>query len=133
MRSFRLSMIFPLLLVASPGIADDCWICDDEVELNASYAECYTSNFQVLMDAFDAEGLERQQVNFAGCSEEAETVGTRGGLLSMGALPTASTTTKTVYTLSRESAVCLKELIEAYEGTLEPSVVFRLGEQCINE
>ncbi|WP_417740617.1 hypothetical protein [Rosistilla oblonga] len=126
-------MIVPLLLFAWPVVADDCWICDDVVELNATYAECYTSNFQVLMDAFDAEDLERQQVNFAGCSEGDESVGTRGGLLKMGALPEASATTKSVYTLSRESAVCLKELIDAYEGTLDPSVVFRLGEQCLNE
>jgi hypothetical protein len=133
MRFFRRSIIIPLLLLAGTTAAEDCWICDDVIELNATYAECYKSNFQVLMDAFDAEGLKRQQINFAGCSDEVETVGTRGGLLSMGALPTAPTTTKTVYTLSRESAVCLKELVDKYEGTLDPSVVFRLGEQCLNE
>jgi hypothetical protein len=133
MRFFKRSSMLPIILIAGPVVAEDCWICDDVVELNATFAECYTSNYQALMDAFDNDGLERQQINFAGCSEGVESVGTRGGLLKMGALPTEPTATKTVYILNRESAICLKELIDAYEGTLQPSVVFRLGEQCENE
>ena len=133
MRFFRSVVIFAVPIVVGPASADDCWICDEVVELNATYAECYQSNFEILMGAFDAEGVERQQVNFAGCSQVGDAIGTRGGLLTMGSLPSTRTSTKTVYTLSRESALCLKALLDAYEGTLDPSVVFRLNEQCENE
>jgi hypothetical protein len=123
-----------MLSLASPVDADDCWICDDVVEVNSNYAECYVSNFDLLMQSFEERGVERHQVNFAGCEGSEDTTSTRGGILKMGGLPESSpTSSKTVYTLSRRSAICLKDLIEDFEGELDPKIVFKLNEQCADE
>lgn len=138
MRFSRLLMLFGCIPLVTPALADECWICDDEVEVNATYAECYIANYDLLMESFDAQAVERQQVNFAGCSSDANATGTRGGLLrigvvEMGKLPEADASKKTIYTLSRDSAICLKDLIENAQGPLDPRVVFKLDQQCSNE
>lgn len=133
MRFSRLLMLLGCIPFAVPALADECWICDDEVEVNATYAECYIANYDLLMESFDAQAVERQQVNFAGCSSDANATGTRGGLLKMGELPEADASKKTIYTLSRDSAICLKRLIENAQGQFDPQVVFRLDQQCSNE
>lgn len=134
MRFSRLTLAIVVTLFGAPIRADECWICDDVVELNDEYADCYLANYDLLMESFEAEGLERHQVNLAGCASVEGTQGTRGGLLQMGGLRADSVTaTKSIYTLSREFAVCLKVLIEKNEDPMDPSVVFRLTEQCPNE
>jgi hypothetical protein len=134
MRFSRISFAVFSALAVPPALADECWICDDVVELNAAYAECYLANYTLLMESFEAKGVERHQVDFAGCDNSAGTSGTRGGLLQMGGLQTPNAVAnKSVYTLSRASAICLKTLIVDAEGALDPSVVFRLAEQCPDE
>lgn len=121
-------------MIGSASYAEDCWICDDVVEVSTVYAECYVANYDLLIESFDKNGIDRQQINFSGCSSDGNTNRSKRGLLTMGSLPKQpETSTKTVYTLSRSSAVCLRDLIEQFDGPFDPSIVFKLNEQCIDE
>jgi hypothetical protein len=134
MRFSRTFLFLLATILGSVAQADDCWICDDVVEVNTAYAECYVLNYDLLIQSFDEQGIERQQINFSGCSTNGDTTGTRGGLLTMGTLPKGTTSlSKSVYTLSRSAAVCLKELIDTSEEQFDPSIVFKLSEQCTDE
>lgn len=127
------NLICGLIIGLGPHMAtaQECWICDEVVEVTEDYARCYLDNFEVLLNAFDNSGLERQQVNLAGCAGGTAD-GTRG-LLTMGNLGTSSTpSVKSVYTLDRSSAICLRDLLAAFDGPLSPSAVFRLNEACEN-
>ncbi|MGR3444272.1 hypothetical protein DU478_05385 [Thalassococcus profundi] len=121
-----------LALGSLPSAAEECFICDEVVELTEGYATCFTDNFDVLMEALDAAPAGRQQVNLAGCDANGDAAGQRGGLLEMGALPPANTEMriKSVYILDRPLALCLRDLIAAHEGPFDPSVAFDLVEAC---
>ena len=133
MRCFRVLPGIAALAISTVASAEDCWICDDEVEITKPYAECYLENFDLLMEEFESQGVERHQVNFAGCELGDAPDSSRGGIVVMGTLPNGASSTKSVYTLSRHHAICLNRLIEENYGQLNPSIVFNLAEQCDDE
>lgn len=124
--SLSLAVIF-----TSPLYADDCWICDDRVELTKTYAKCFMENFAGLVEAYDTDDTDMRQVNMASCTNDAQK-GHRGGVITMDGI-SAERNVKAIYTLSKTSAICLHDLISEFEGDIDPTIVFDLTEQCADE
>lgn len=137
----RYSRIFSLCLgLAIAGLPwslqpaqASCFECDEIVELNDSYAQCFLKNYETVLGKLgdESDSSKFLAINFAGCNG-GEIDGDRG-LWSMpnpDALSTDVEQLKPVYNLNRASVVCLKDQLDKLEGPIDPSVTIELYKVC---
>lgn len=121
----------------SPGAAE-CYICDREVKLSGDHARCFLENFDAIAEAIRAEEEGYRLINLASCTPVL-TGGSmwRGGLGQMARPDVQGDTraapapkVKSAYILDLGTAECLRRLLAAQPGKLDPTVEVNIEEQC---
>jgi hypothetical protein len=119
-----------LIWILSASFAQaQCRVCDEVVEFDAVLAQCFLQNFDAFHQSAQSNPTGRATIDMTECSDatgDAE----RGGLLTMPSLRLKRKPLKAVYVLDTPYLECLRALIDAHSGPLDPSVEFDLFEQC---
>lgn len=122
-------------LAQVPLAAATCMVCDDLVEFDQPRALCFTSNYESYLDAARKSPTRAAEVDLTACAggsgDESR------GLERMRALfppekpadNVADQSLRSVYILDEAGIICLRRLIESYEGAFDPAR-FDLYEGC---
>jgi hypothetical protein len=132
------SLLFSTSHVAK---ADQCLVCDSEIILTASLAECFVGLAPTILAEMDSQGTDYNLVNLGTCS--AVVGDTRGAddqadstrqLLSWSSIKDATENTvpqiTTTFIMNRSGIKCLAERIAKEPSSFDPSAAFRPAEMC---
>jgi hypothetical protein len=121
--------------------ADQCLVCDSEIVLSASLAECFVKLAPTILAEMDSQGTDYNLVNLGTC---AGVIGeTRGAddqadstrqILSWSIIKDATESTlaeiTTTFIMNRAGIECLTERIARAPSSFDPSAAFRPAEMC---
>lgn len=126
--SRTLAAALVLCSMAQTGFAQ-CRICDEVIELNAEYAQCFAQKYDAMLSTLATSGTGRIKVDLADCAGGAVDQ-ERSGLLVMPSLTGQPRPPKSVYILDAAYLTCLNDLLVKYDGAFDPQAQFDLFEQC---
>lgn len=129
MGSFRTLAATLALCVTAQGALAQCRICDEVIELNAEYAQCFAQKYDAMLSTLTTTGTKRIKVDLADCAGGAADQ-ERSGLLVMPSLTGQPRPPKSVYILDAAYLTCLNDLLGKYDGPFDPQAQFDLFEQC---
>lgn len=136
------SFAFAASLLATGAMAD-CVICDEVVVLGPSEADCFLERFDDFAADIAASPRGRATLDLAKCqggtADGDRSVTTLPVVPSLPSVPTGTASEgpvdpaqghKTAYLFDAAYADCLRELLAAHEGPIDPTVTFDLFEEC---
>lgn len=133
----RLGMAATLALMSALPVRADptCYVCDEVVELNTALASCFQQDYDKILAAARSSPALRAEVNFSACgaSDEEKRGIDRFPLLGDKGQKQGGTeqaALRSVYILDTASIVCLRRLLEAQGGNLDPKRSFDLQSEC---
>lgn len=131
MHCFRTILATCLLAVAATGATAQCLLCDEVVEIDQTYADCFRAQYAEYLAKLETSGNGRVQVNLGVCNGT-QTEAERSGLTTMPTLDSGiqSRRMKSIYVLDEPYLRCLKNLLDRHPGSFDPSVEFDLYEKC---
>jgi hypothetical protein len=132
-----LSMAAMLVLMSAlPTRAEQpCYVCDEVVELNTALAGCFQKDYEKILATAQSAPTARAEINLSACgASDQEKRGMdsfpllgekaqKQGRVQQAAL-------RSVYILNTASIVCLRRLLDAQGGNLDPKRSFDLQAEC---
>lgn len=133
MRYFSVFLTFAVTAVMPGHLSASCYVCDELVEVDTAMAKCIVDRYDDFAVEITSNTQGRAPVNLNACSElSSDESAARGAISRLPELTGsgAVSVSKRVYLLDRNSLACLKRLVQAHEGTFDPTITFDLYEAC---
>jgi len=112
-----------VVAITTPLYASDCIICDRDVWLSSQTKDCFLDNVDRYQAEMDKSKLPYITMDFSKCPGIE-----KRGLIELPTNPQA--TQKSSFILDRGSLRCLYRLVSEHSDSFDPSVEFRLDQQC---